>query len=196
MIVSIHCLEEGCIGMYIPNDQEISWGPRDVPSVNPKKIWWEIKNKGSLSIPSLQTDKQQFVESKKDRKHGAVTKLDWKDPGVAVGQDWWLLVCYWWLRAGGIDGHGRPSDWHTADVLIHWSHCCSMQPLLIGKLLADAPEEPFRKLQGGVSSDNGQPVSAHVVCGQHQKSSKKMTDRKGSVCCCLFFLPLAQQCKI
>ena len=30
-IVSVHCREEGCIGLYIPDDREISQGPRDVP---------------------------------------------------------------------------------------------------------------------------------------------------------------------
>ena len=30
-IVYVHCREEGCIGSYIPDDQEISRGPRDVP---------------------------------------------------------------------------------------------------------------------------------------------------------------------
>ena len=36
----------------------------------------EIKYKSSLTISGLHMDKQQFVESKKDRKHGAVTKFD------------------------------------------------------------------------------------------------------------------------
>ena len=30
-IVYVHCREEGRIGLYIPDDQEISRGPRDVP---------------------------------------------------------------------------------------------------------------------------------------------------------------------
>ena len=30
-IVYVHCREDGCIGLYIPDDQEISRGPRDVP---------------------------------------------------------------------------------------------------------------------------------------------------------------------
>ena len=28
--VYVHCREEGCIGLYIPDDQEISRGPRDI----------------------------------------------------------------------------------------------------------------------------------------------------------------------
>ena len=35
-IVYIHCREEGCIGLYIPDDQEISRGPRDVPRAKPE----------------------------------------------------------------------------------------------------------------------------------------------------------------
>ena len=35
-IVSVHCREEGCIGLYIPDDQEISRGPRDVPRAKPE----------------------------------------------------------------------------------------------------------------------------------------------------------------
>ena len=30
-ILYVHCREEGCIGLYIPDNQEISRGPRDVP---------------------------------------------------------------------------------------------------------------------------------------------------------------------
>ena len=29
--MAVHCLESGCIGLYIPSDLEISLGPRDVP---------------------------------------------------------------------------------------------------------------------------------------------------------------------
>ena len=29
--MAIHCLESGCIGLYIPSDLEISLGPQDVP---------------------------------------------------------------------------------------------------------------------------------------------------------------------
>ena len=29
-IVSVHCREEGCIGLYIPDDRENSRGPRDI----------------------------------------------------------------------------------------------------------------------------------------------------------------------
>ena len=38
VIVSEHCREEGCFGlyMYIPDDQEISQGPRDVPGAKPE----------------------------------------------------------------------------------------------------------------------------------------------------------------
>ena len=35
-IVYEHCREEGCIGLYIPDDQEISRGPRDVPRAKPE----------------------------------------------------------------------------------------------------------------------------------------------------------------
>ena len=34
--VSVHCREEGCIGLYIPDDQEISRGPRDVARAKPE----------------------------------------------------------------------------------------------------------------------------------------------------------------
>ena len=33
--MAVHCLESGCIGLYIPPDLEISLGPRDVPRVSP-----------------------------------------------------------------------------------------------------------------------------------------------------------------
>ena len=33
--VSVHCQEEGEIGLYIPDDQEIFRGPRDVLKVKP-----------------------------------------------------------------------------------------------------------------------------------------------------------------
>ena len=29
--MAVHCLESGCIRLYIPSDLEISLGPRDVP---------------------------------------------------------------------------------------------------------------------------------------------------------------------
>ena len=35
-IVSVHCREDGCIRLYIPEDQEISRGPRDVPRAKPE----------------------------------------------------------------------------------------------------------------------------------------------------------------
>ena len=35
-IVYVHCREEGCIGLYILDDQEISRGPRDVPRAKPE----------------------------------------------------------------------------------------------------------------------------------------------------------------
>ena len=31
----VHCLESGCIGLYIPSDLEISLGPRDIPRALP-----------------------------------------------------------------------------------------------------------------------------------------------------------------
>ena len=33
--MAVHCLESGCIGLYIPSDLEISLGPRDVPRASP-----------------------------------------------------------------------------------------------------------------------------------------------------------------
>ena len=33
--MAVHCLELGCIGLYIPSDLEISLGPRDVPRASP-----------------------------------------------------------------------------------------------------------------------------------------------------------------
>ena len=35
-IVYVHCREEGCIGLYISDDQDISRGPRDVPRAKPE----------------------------------------------------------------------------------------------------------------------------------------------------------------
>ena len=34
--MAVHCLESGWIGLYIPDDQEISGGPRDVPRTKPE----------------------------------------------------------------------------------------------------------------------------------------------------------------
>ena len=34
-IVYVHCREEGCIGLYIPDDLKISLSPRDVPRASP-----------------------------------------------------------------------------------------------------------------------------------------------------------------
>ena len=33
--MAVHCLESGCIRLYIPSDLEISLGPRDVPRASP-----------------------------------------------------------------------------------------------------------------------------------------------------------------
>ena len=33
--MAVHCLESGCIGLYIPSDLKISLGPRDVPRASP-----------------------------------------------------------------------------------------------------------------------------------------------------------------
>ena len=54
--MAVHCREEGCIGLYIPDGEEISYGPRDIS-----------RAEGNLEVGGDGEDKDKDKDNDKEK---------------------------------------------------------------------------------------------------------------------------------